>query len=153
MSPTKLFLSTTKAGECRGGKKKLQDHLILYYESLVIKLLNTTAHGEVKAHTNLQFINGFSNYQIEQVVENMGAIFNLSDFYKFVEIWDKRHAMKILSVINDVLNDGNTERQSSESTSEDKEYDFNEEFVDEWQDVLQDDDFFDTVLNNSNFLS
>ena len=113
-------------------KKKVQDHLILYYKSLVIKLLNTTAHGEVKALTNLLFINGFSNYQIEQVVENMGAIFSFSDVYKFVEIWDKRHAMKMLSVINDVFNDGKTERHSSESTSEDNEYDFEEEFLDEW---------------------
>ena len=77
-------------------KKKVQDHLILYYKSLVIKLLNTTAHGEVKALTTLQFMLGFSKYQIEQVVENMEAIFSLSDVYKFVEIWDKRHAMKIV---------------------------------------------------------
>ena len=60
----------------------------------------------------------------------MEAIFSLSDVYKFVEIWDKRHAMKILSVINDVFNDANTESQSSESTSEDNECDFNEEFLD-----------------------
>ena len=87
-------------------KKKVQDH-ILYYKSIVFKLLNTTAHGEVKALTTLQFMLGFSKYQIEQVVENMQAIFSLSDVYKFVEIWDKRHAMKILSVVNDVFN-GNT---------------------------------------------
>ena len=125
-------------------KIKVQDHLILYYKSLVIKLLNTTAHGEVKALTTLQFMLGFSKYQIEQVVENMEAIFSLSDVYKFVEIWDKRHAMKILSVIND----GNSESQSSESTSEDNKYDFDEEFLDEWQEVLQDDDFFDMVFDN-----
>ena len=129
-------------------EKKVQDHLILYYKSLVIKLLNTTAHGEVKALTTLQFMLGFSKYQIEQVVENMEAIFSLSDVYKFVEIWDKRRAMKILSVINDVFNDGNSESQSSESTSEDDEYDFDEEFLDEWQEVLQDDDFFDMVFDN-----
>lgn len=120
-SATKLFLSTTKASECRGEKKKVQDNLILYYKSLVFKLLNTTAHGEVKALTTLQFMLGFFKYQIEQVVENMEAIFSLSDVYKFVEIWDKRHAMEILSVINDVFNDGNTESQSTESTSEDNE--------------------------------
>ena len=124
-------------------KKKVQDHLILYYKSLVFKLLNTTAHGEVKALTTLKFMLGFSKYQIGQVVENMEAIYSLSDVYKFVEIWDKRHAMKILSVINDVFNDGNTE-----STSEDNEYDFDEEFLDEWQEVLQDDDFFDMVFDN-----
>lgn len=129
-------------------KKKVQDHLILYYKSLVIKLLNTTAHGEVKALTTLQFMLGFSKYQIEQVVENMEAIFSLSDVYNFVEIWDKRHAMKILSVINDVFNDGNSESQSSESTSEDNEYDFDEEFLDEWQEVFHDDDFFDMVFDN-----
>jgi len=78
----------------------------------------------------------------------MGATLSLSVVYKFVEIWDKRHAMKKLSVINDVFNDGNNERQWSESTSEDNEYDFDEEFLDEWQEVLQDDNFFDTVFDN-----
>ena len=99
-------------------KKDVQDRLILYYKSLVIKLWNTTAYGEVRTLTNLQLILGFSKYKIAQVVENMGAIFSLSNVYKFVEIWDKRHAMKILSVINDVFNDGKTESQSSESTSD-----------------------------------
>ena len=75
-------------------KKDVQDHLILYYKSLVIKLLNMTAYGEVRTLTNLQFMLGFSKYQILQVVENMGAIFHLSEVYKFVEIWNKRHAMK-----------------------------------------------------------
>ena len=63
-------------------KTKFQDHLILYYNSLAIKLLNTTADGEVKALTTLQFMLGFSKYQIEQVVENMEAIFSLSHVYK-----------------------------------------------------------------------
>ena len=71
----------------------------------------------MKALTTLQFMLGFFKYQIEQVVENMEAIFSFSDVYKFVEIWYKRHAMEILSVINDVFNDGNTESQSTESTS------------------------------------
>ena len=70
----------------------------------------------MKALTTLQFMLGFSKYQIELVVENMEAIFSLSDVFKFVEFWDKRHAMKILSVINDVFNDGNIESLLSEST-------------------------------------
>ena len=37
-------------------KKIVQEHLILYYKSLVIELLNTTAHGDVKALTTLQFM-------------------------------------------------------------------------------------------------
>ena len=128
--------------------KDVQDCLILYYKSLVIKLpVNTTAYGKVKTLANLQFMLGFFKYQIAQVMENMGAIFSLSDVYKFVEIWDKRHAMKIISVINYIFNDGNTESQSSKSTSEDNEYNFEEEFLDEWQEILQD-DFFDKIFDN-----
>ena len=50
--------------------------------SPLISLLNTTANGEVKTLTNLQFMLGFSEHQISQVLENVASLFNLSDIYK-----------------------------------------------------------------------
>ena len=40
---------------------------------------------------------GFSEYQITQVLNNLHQIFTMSDVYNAVEIWDKRHAEKILT--------------------------------------------------------
>ena len=69
-------------------KKTVEDGLIKYHKSLFLKLVNTTAHGDVL---------GFSEHQIGQVMDNLGMIFSLSDVYEFVEIWDRRHALQILS--------------------------------------------------------
>ncbi|KAJ7394588.1 hypothetical protein OS493_000406 [Desmophyllum pertusum] len=128
--------------------KVVEDSLTRYYKSLVIKLVNTTAHGNVKTLTNLKFMFGFSEHQITQVIENLGMIFTLSDVFKVVEIWDKRHALKILSVVSDVFNDVSSSNQSFDLTSEDKEYDFDDELLDEWNEVLQDDDLFDMIVDN-----
>ena len=48
---------------------------------------------------------GFSEHQIFQVLENVAYIFTLSDVYNLVEIWDKRHAHKILLVLSSVFGD------------------------------------------------
>ena len=77
-------------------KKIVEANLIKYHKSLVLKLVNTTAYGDVKTLTNLQFMLGFSEHQITQVVDNLGMIFSLSDVYEFVEIWDRRHALHVL---------------------------------------------------------
>lgn len=83
-------------------KEKLEGRLTQYYKSIVIKLLNTTAHGDVRTLTNLQFMLGFSKHQITQVLDNLDRIFSLFDVYKFVEIWDMQHALEILTVIGSV---------------------------------------------------
>ena len=126
-------------------RKAVEGRLIQYYKSIVIKLLNTTAHGDVKTLTNLQFMLGFSKHQITQVLDNLDIIFSLSDVYKVVEIWDIRHALEILSVISDVCNDASADIQSFDRTPlEDNEYDFDEE-LDEWNEILRDNDLIDFV--------
>ena len=129
-------------------RKVVEYSLTRYYKSLVIKLVNTTAHGNVKTLTNLKFMLGLSKHQITQVIENLGMIFTLSDVFKAVESWDKRHALKILSVVNDVFNDVGSSNLSFDLTSGDKEYDFDDDLLDEWSEVLQDDDLFDMIVDN-----
>ena len=73
------------------------------HKSLVRQLVNTTAYGNIKTLTNIQFMFGFSYQQISQLVENLGMLFSLSDIYNYVEIWDKQQALKILSIIGDAL--------------------------------------------------
>lgn len=129
-------------------RKAVEGRLTQYYKSIVIQLLNTTAHGDVKTLTNLQFMLGFSKHQITQVLDNLDIIFSLSDVYKFVEIWDMRHAREILSVLGDVFNDVSIDILPSDPTQEDNEYDFDEELLDEWNEILQDDDLFDMIVDN-----
>ena len=74
-------------------------------------LVNTTANDDIKTVTNMQFMLGFSDHHISQVVENLGKLFSLSDIYKYVEIWDKWHALKILLIVIDVFGDMNKENQ------------------------------------------
>ena len=119
-----------------------------YHKSLVRQLVNTTANGDVKTLTNLQFMLGFTDHQISQVAENLKVLFTLSDVYQFVEIWDKRHAVKILSVINDVFKDVQEDNQShclpSEGNNDD--YVFDEELLDEWNEILQDEELLTWLL-------
>ena len=108
-------------------RKVVDVSLTKYYKYLVIKLVNTTAHGNVKTLTNLKFMLGFSEHQITQVIDNLGMIFTLSDVFKAVEIWNNRHAIKILLVVSDVFNDASSNNLSFDLTSEDKKYDFDDE--------------------------
>lgn len=73
-------------------RKLVEDALIKYHKSLVMKLVGITANGDVRTLTDLQLILGFSEHQITQVLSNLGILFTLSDIYQVVEIWDKRHA-------------------------------------------------------------
>jgi len=128
-------------------KTLVEDALNQYHKTLVLKLLNTTANGEVKTLTNLHFMLGFSEHQISQVLENVASMFTLSDIYKSVEVWDKRHAQKILSVISivfeDVTCDTDLNGAHFESNNE-----FDDKLVDEWDDIFQDNELFDMIVNN-----
>jgi len=114
-------------------RKAVDGRLTLYCKSILLKLLNTI---------------GFSRHQIGQVLDNLATIFTLSDTFRCVEIWDKRHALEILSVVSDVFKDVNSDIPVSDSTEEDKEYDFDEELLDEWNEFIQDDDLFDMIVDN-----
>ena len=82
---------------------------------------------------------GFSDHQISQVVENLGLLFSLSDIYNYVEIWDKQHALKILSIIGDEFGDVNEENQSCYLLSDDNDDNiFDDELLDEQNEILQD---------------
>ena len=128
-------------------KKLVENALNEYHKELVLKLLNTTAKGEVKTLTNLHFMLGFSEHQISQVLENVASIFTLSDIYKSVEVWDERHAQKILSVISSVFEDESCDKNWN-GTHFDSNYEFDDEFMDEWDEILQDNELFDMIVEN-----
>ena len=92
---------------------------------------------------------GFSEHQISQVLENVASLFNLSDIYKSVEVWDQRHAQKILSVLSSVFKDISCDEDWNwNGTHYDHNQEFDDEFMDEWDEILQDNELFDMIVEN-----
>ena len=56
-------------------RKTVEGLLVQYCKTILIKLLNATAHGDVRTPTNLQFMLGFFQHQITQVLDNLDVIF------------------------------------------------------------------------------
>ena len=54
---------------------------------------------------NPQFLLGFSEHQILQVVANAFKMFTLDDVCCYVEIWNMNHAFKILDILSQVFGD------------------------------------------------
>ena len=143
--PSTLLSQNVNEGTCKQRnvsavrKKLVEDASHQYHKELVLELLNTTANGEVKSLTNLQFMLGFSEHQISQVLKNVASLFNLSDIYKSVEVWDQRHAQKILSVLSSVFKDISCDEDWNwNGTHYDHNQEFDDEFMDEWDEIPQD---------------
>jgi len=82
-------------------------------------------------------------------VENLGLLFSLSDIYNYVEMWDKQHALKILSIMGDAIGDVNEENQSCYLLSDDNDDTiFDDELLDEENEILQDEELFDMIVDN-----
>ena len=66
-----------------------------------------------------------------------------------MEIWDKRHAPKILSIISDMFGDVNEDNQSCYLLSDDDDDNiFDDELQDEQNEILQDEELFDMIVDN-----
>ena len=129
-------------------KKIVEENLIKYHKSIVMQLIGTSANGNVKTLTNLQFMLGFSQHQISQVLDNLHRIFSIADIYVFVEIWDQRHAQRILSVVNKVFGDISVDSGSQVAVNNTDNYEFDDDLLDEWNEFLQDDELYEMIVNN-----
>ncbi|CAB4040966.1 mediator of RNA polymerase II transcription subunit 34-like [Paramuricea clavata] len=131
-------------------KKLIENALIQYQKKLLIELANTTAKAEIKTLTNIRLMLGFSEHQITQVLNSIDQIFTMSDVCSAVEIWDKRHAEKILNIINSVFGDLLVHEHLHDSRGESvlDMYEFDDELLDDWQEILQDNDMFDMIVEN-----
>ena len=86
-------------------KQQLEEKLNRYHKSLVAELVRKHANGIIKSQISLPMLIGFSELQISQVLEHCGHLFTLQDVYSFIEIWDIKHAVNILTVIDQVFGD------------------------------------------------
>jgi len=121
----------------------IHNKLTIYYKTLLMELLSTSANTDVKTLTAIPFLLGFSETQIQQVLENLEHLFTLKDICTIVEIWDMKHAHKILSILNEEFHD-----IEDSVNSENGDLEFNDMFLDEWEMVLEDDELFELAVDN-----
>jgi superfamily II DNA helicase RecQ len=86
-------------------KELVHKKLIIYHKHLTTKLLHTSGNENMKILTDIYFIIGFSEIQIQQVLDSLQHLFDLDDVCNFIEIWDKKHAYKILQISGIVFED------------------------------------------------
>lgn len=91
---------------------------------------------------------GFSQHQISQVLVNLHRIFSTADIYNLVEIWDRRHALRILSIASNVFQDINVNNDSLVAVNGTDNYEFDDELLDEWHELLHGDELYEMIVDN-----
>ena len=69
-------------------KSCICEYLICYHKSLITSLVKKSANGQLKTLADTSLLLGFSEVQVEQVVDNCGKLCTLQDILDNVEIWD-----------------------------------------------------------------
>lgn len=64
----------------------VHEELTKYHKLLISNLVSTTAKTDIKTLTSITLLLGFSELQIQQVLDNLHKLFSSSDICKFVEI-------------------------------------------------------------------
>lgn len=124
-------------------REEVEKALMRYRKSLVMNLIGKSPHGQVKSLTNVNTLLGFSELQIEQVVNSCETIFSLEDVLRCVEIWDMHHAKKIINVLAHVFKDIATNTEMAEDES-DEEFD-DDELLGEWAALAEDDELLNLL--------
>ena len=145
---TETLLGSKEREVSQQQKKVVEENLIKYYKSTVLQLVGTTANGNVKTLTNLQFMLGFSQHQITQVLDNLPRIFSIADIYKLVEIWHRRHAQRILVIVRNVFGDVNVDIEAQLAVGDTDSYEFDDDLLDEWNEFLEDDELYEMIVDN-----
>ena len=126
--------------------------LIKYHKSLLVDFVGMAANANLKTLTNIQFMLGFGDLQISQVLDNLEYIFEMSDVHRTVEIWHKRHAQETIQVIGETFHDTNVNSNDAYDVDDDDDnVVFTEDLLDEWSDILLDDELFEMVMDNISF--
>lgn len=142
--------STCRTREVKHHQKDaVSSCLISYHKSLVNSLISKSAHGQLKTSTNLQFILGFSEQQISQVLDNCEKIFSLEDVCNYVEIWDMQHAHEILNIVSQTFGDccDIQDYDCQSDDTDDDEHD-TDTWLGDWHTLLDDDELLDLAVEN-----
>ncbi|XP_020903172.1 Bloom syndrome protein homolog [Exaiptasia diaphana] len=116
---------------------QLKKKLIIFRKNMYCELIKQSPTGQLPVITIPDLLLGFSNNQIDQIIEHCDKIFDLPDLYKYVEIWKRRHAITILKIIREVFDE---ERQDDgdedELSDDDLEFDDDVDDKDMWEIVI-----------------
>ena len=82
----------------------------------------------------------FGTHQVQQAIDNADSIFSLSSVMKYVDVWQRRHAVSILKVFQLIFND--VEVPISNSDSDDFSFD---QSTDEWMEICNDQSFMELL--------
>ena len=136
-------------------KQAILKHLTACHKSLVMELVNQFAHGRVETLFNVKLLIGFSNFQIEQVLENCSKLFTISDICNMIEIWNIKHAYKIHSTLSEVFCDipvleSHDDLHASFVEDDDSEDELSGMtlFEKEWESFIGDDNLIDLIMEN-----
>jgi len=116
-------------------RKLLKSKMVTFRNNAVMLLISKAPKGNVPVLSPPDLLIGFSDTQINQVLDNSDKISSIADVKKYVEIWKKSHACTVLDILNDVFNDIDDE----ELASIDQE-DHEEDLDDTWNDFVTDEE-------------
>ena len=102
---TKSFVPLRCRQVSQSERKQVQNMLKIYHKTLITQLLSTIPHGNLNTLTDVSFLLGFSEVQINHVLDNLKYFFTLNDICDLIEIWDSKHAKKILQIVSNVFGD------------------------------------------------
>ncbi|KXJ09202.1 hypothetical protein AC249_AIPGENE14194 [Exaiptasia diaphana] len=118
-------------------KRQIQPAQLSQLKNMYCELIKQSTTGQLPVITIPDLLLGFSNNQIDQIIEHCDKIFDLPDLYKYVEIWKRRHAITILKIIREVFDE---ERQDDgdedELSDDDLEFDDDVDDKDMWEIVI-----------------
>ena len=129
-------------------KKKLKTRLVTYHKQLLTNLTKRDASGKLKYFTHPKFLLGFSELQIQQVLDHCAILFSVADICRFVEIWDLQHAFKVHAILQEIFGDLEETEIGSDDEMSDEEEEF---FGSDWNDLALDNEIANMVLDNLSF--
>lgn len=129
-------------------RKTLENKLAQYHKQLLTNLTKRDSSGKLKYFTHPKFLLGFSELQIQQVLDHCSELFSISDICSLVETWDLMHAYKIHGIMQEIFGD----LEDTDMGSEDEMSDEEEEcWSNDWNDLALDDELANMVIDNLSF--
>ena len=124
--------------------KMVQNELNVYHKDLATKLLCISGKQNLTVLTDISFVIGFADIQIQQTTDNLEHLFVLQDVCNFVEIWDIGHAHKILQVVDKVFKDLDPDTWSENAG----QLEMDDLWFEEWETIIEDDDLISLTVDN-----
>ena len=150
---TRTIESKTNCSRTRQGTvtqwTALRGLLYSYHRTLVLDLIAKSNGEQVKSLTKPQVLLRFSDLQVSQVLEHVNQLFTVGDICSHVEIWDMRHAFKILEFIGEVYGDiCDMDMHDFVDDEFQCDFDCDDDVNEHWDDLLNDDSLFELAIEN-----